>query len=77
MIRHESNGYLANPGDSEALARGIDWVLNDPRRWNRLSESARSTAEENYRLADIAEKHRNLYSEILDSRRQQDYGNKP
>jgi glycosyltransferase involved in cell wall biosynthesis len=77
MIQHESNGYLANPGDSEALARGIDWVLNDPLRWNRLSESARSTAEENYRLADIAEKHKNLYSEILDSRRQQDYGNKP
>lgn len=76
MIQHENNGYLATPGDSEALARGIDWVLKDPLRWNALSENARSTAEKNYRLTDIAEKHKNLYSEILDSHKQHGDGNK-
>jgi glycosyltransferase involved in cell wall biosynthesis len=76
MIHHESNGYLATPGDSQELARGIDWVLEDAQRWNRLSENARSTAEENYRLSDIAERHKTLYSEILDSHGQGIAGSK-
>jgi glycosyltransferase involved in cell wall biosynthesis len=68
MIHHTSNGYLAAPGDSEDLARGIDWVLEDTYRWNRMSENARSTTVENYNLADIAGRYKALYSEILDSR---------
>lgn len=65
MIDHKNNGYLAAPGDSADLARGIDWVLEDTHRWNQLSENARSTAVENYNLANIAGKYKNLYSEIL------------
>ncbi len=76
MIHHASNGYLANPGDSKDLARGINWVLEDAHRWNKLSENARSTAEENYNLADIAGKYKTLYNEILDSHRQNISGSK-
>jgi glycosyltransferase involved in cell wall biosynthesis len=32
MIEHCSNGYLAKPYETEDLARGIAWVLEDPER---------------------------------------------
>lgn len=65
MIRHRYNGYLAEPGDSGELAAGIEWTLEDPQRWRILSEQARKTAEENYDLVAIANRHLELYGEIL------------
>jgi glycosyltransferase involved in cell wall biosynthesis len=36
MIEHQQNGYLAQPYNSEELAQGIAWVLQDKQRWQAL-----------------------------------------
>lgn len=35
-------GYLAEPFDVEDLSAGIHWVLDDPRRFERLGKAARA-----------------------------------
>ena len=45
MIRHQENGFLARPFDTEELAAGLTWVLSDQERLARLRRQARATAE--------------------------------
>lgn len=65
IVDHEATGYLAEPFDPDDLARGIEWVLADGDRWRRLSERARSVAEERYSLRTVARRHRKLYEQVL------------
>jgi glycosyltransferase involved in cell wall biosynthesis len=65
LIEHCSNGYLAQPYDSEELARGIAWVLEDPERHQKLCRSARLKVEEKFTLEVQARAYKNLYEEIL------------
>ena len=65
MIDHCSNGYLAKPYETEDLARGIAWVLEDPDRHQKLCRSARLKVEEKFTLQLQARAYKNLYEEIL------------
>jgi len=65
MIEHCSNGYLAKPYETEDLARGIAWVLEDPDRHQKLCRSARLKVEEKFTLQVQARAYKNLYEEIL------------
>lgn len=44
VVVHEETGYLAEPYDSEDLAKGVLWVLEDHERYARLSAAARARA---------------------------------
>jgi len=63
MISHRSNGYLADPYDSEDLATGIAWCLREDRR-EELSEAARTTACDKFSLERNAEAYVDLYRRI-------------
>lgn len=65
MIEHKKNGYLATPYDSEDLARGISYILEDQDRWNMLSYNSRKKVIENFDINLITRKYINLYKEIL------------
>jgi glycosyltransferase involved in cell wall biosynthesis len=68
MIAHRENGYLAETGDAEDLARGIDWILSDSKRWSSLAEHARQHAVRNYDQGLIAHTYLMLYQELLDGK---------
>jgi len=65
IVDGQQNGYLAKPYDTEDLARGIAWVLEDPDRHQKLCRSARLKVEEKFTLEVQARAYKNLYEEIL------------
>jgi glycosyltransferase involved in cell wall biosynthesis len=65
MIDHQLNGYLAKPFDSDDLARGIIWVLEDKSRHEKLAQRARQTVSERYELAAVAKQYEALYKDVL------------
>jgi len=64
IVDHKLTGYLASPFDVEDLARGIDWVLGDADRRERLSERAREIAVERFSIPTVAGRYRELYREL-------------
>jgi glycosyltransferase involved in cell wall biosynthesis len=64
LIDAGENGYLAAPGDSKDLARGIAWVLADRACRRNLGEKARAKVARGFDLADAAGKYEALYQEL-------------
>ena len=64
MIEHQHNGYLAQPFESEDLARGIVWVLENKERYQKLCDRARQKAEQEFTWEIQARRYKLLYSEI-------------
>lgn len=64
MIEHQHNGYLAQPFESEDLARGIVWVLENKERYQKLCDRARQKAEKEFTWEIQASRYKILYSEI-------------
>ncbi|MEG4571938.1 glycosyltransferase family 4 protein [Microcoleus sp. N3A4] len=64
MIEHCSNGYLAKPYETEDLARGIAWVLEDPDRHQKLCARARQKVEQEFTLDIQANRYLSLFSEL-------------
>jgi glycosyltransferase involved in cell wall biosynthesis len=65
MIDHLGNGYLATPFNSDDLADGIQWVLENEERQNLLSKHARQMVENRYSLKTVANRYLELYQDIL------------
>jgi glycosyltransferase involved in cell wall biosynthesis len=69
MIEHCSNGYLAKPYETEDLATGIAWVLENKERYQKLSASAREKAEREFTLELQARRYLSLYNEVLSNKK--------
>jgi glycosyltransferase involved in cell wall biosynthesis len=65
IVDHQKNGYTAQYCDTEDLARGIAWVLEDQERHYLLRAEAREKAEQKYAIKVQAKKYLDLFSEIL------------
>jgi len=65
MVVHKKTGYLARPFDTNDLAKGIEWVLEDNERWQILSRQSRIKVEREFGLEVISKRYANLYREIL------------
>lgn len=65
MIDHQVSGYLATPFESDDLAVGIMWALENESRHETLSRCARQTALERYALPVVAARYAALYKSIL------------
>ncbi len=66
IIDHEKNGYLAECFNSDDLARGIAWVLENKQRWQTLSQNARETVQSEFTVKAQAAKYLKLYRELLE-----------
>jgi glycosyltransferase involved in cell wall biosynthesis len=65
MIEHHQNGYLASPYDSDDLARGIAWILEDSARYTQLAERARQKAEQEFALDIQPRRYLALFESLL------------
>ena len=65
IISHQQNGYLAKPFDTDDLAKGISWILEDSDRYQRLSHHAREKAEREFSQELQAKRYLSLFTEIL------------
>lgn len=68
VVEHQGCGYLAQPYDSAALARGIVWLLADRERHAALAARARDKAETEFALETVAARYATLYREIMATR---------
>ena len=64
IIDHQVNGYLANYGDVEDLANGIQWVL-DHENPQALSTACVKKVQENYSEEVVAKQNITLYESLL------------
>lgn len=61
QIDHLQNGYLAEPYDSEDLARGIAYILADAKRWEDMSHAAREKVVRLFGWRTVAERYLQIY----------------
>ena len=64
LIDHKQNGYLANEKDSEDLAEGILWCL-DNNRDNKLSQNARKKVLENYTPEVVGKQYTEFFLSVI------------
>jgi len=64
MIEHQKNGYLAKPFDTNDLANGIEWVLNN-KNYDTLCQNTREKVLKEFDSVVVAKKYISLYKEIL------------
>jgi glycosyltransferase involved in cell wall biosynthesis len=64
IVDHKSNGYLARPFESEDLAIGISWCLENNTN-EKLSINAREKVLNNFTIDLMTEKYLSLYKSIL------------
>jgi glycosyltransferase involved in cell wall biosynthesis len=67
MIDHQQNGYLAKPFNTDDLAKGIVWVLEDEERLRKLGSNSREKVEQNFTLEIQARKYLSMYYSCLES----------
>lgn len=65
IIEHQRNGYLAKPYDVSDLRNGIEWLMQNDTLIREQSEYAREKALRDFASHSIAEKYRQLYSDLL------------
>lgn len=65
IIEDRVNGLLFPPGDPDALAEAIIWILSDPELTNRIRKMAYSTVKEGFSWNFISEQFINVYKEAL------------
>lgn len=63
-IDHKCNGYVAEYKNSEDLAKGISWILNEA-DYNVLSENAIKKVSTSYSQHTVAMKYIDVYDEAL------------
>ncbi|MEE0922290.1 MAG: glycosyltransferase [Paludibacteraceae bacterium] len=64
MVDHQVNGYLAKEKDSEDLAKGILWCL-DNNKDGSLSAAARQKVLDNYTIERVGKQYTKLYESIM------------
>ena len=64
IVDNKINGYLAKPFDSDDLAEGIEWVLNNE-KYNDLCQNARKKVLREFDSKVVAQKYIKLYKDIL------------
>lgn len=66
IVDHQSNGYLAQPFDTQDLANGIDWVIQH-KAPEELSLAAREKVIREFDSKVVAVKYINLYRKLSNS----------
>lgn len=68
MIDHKINGYLASPFSTDDLTAGIKYLIDDKEMHRAISNNARKKIEKSFNCKIIADRHIDLYNEILNRR---------
>ena len=63
MIDHKSNGYLAEYADSEDLAKGIEWIIDQPD--DSYRKRSRDKIVKTFTRSVVTPKYIELYCETV------------
>lgn len=69
IVRHMHNGFIAEPFDTKGLIQGIEWVLEDRKRLQKLRINARNVALQKFSSELQAKTYLDLYGTLLDRSR--------
>lgn len=58
-------GLIVEPGDSNALANAIEYMLNHPEKWHEMGERGRERFKNNFTIDKTVEQLTNLYKSLL------------
>jgi glycosyltransferase involved in cell wall biosynthesis len=64
MVQHEQNGYLAEYKSAKSFTDGMEWAINHQDQ-TALQQQARQTVMDKFSEAVIAQKHIQLYTQLL------------
>lgn len=64
LIKHQVNGYLAEPFNVSDLAKGLEWVLKSE-QYKKLSDSARQMAVKSFDNKIVAPQYIELYRSVM------------
>ncbi len=64
LIEHQVNGYLAQPLNTQDLAQGIAWILDNQQRHEKLSYHAREKAEQEFRQEIQARRYLSIFNNL-------------
>lgn len=65
VVENFKTGYLAKAYDSDDLGKGIEWVLNDKKRYISLAKESRRRAENLWNEQLIMAKYEKLFKEVI------------
>ena len=67
IVEHHKTGYLAKAFDTEELAKGISWVLDEKNK-KLLGEQARVRAVEKFSQQVVIKQYQNVYERVLNNK---------
>jgi glycosyltransferase involved in cell wall biosynthesis len=65
IVDHQQSGWLATAFDTDHLAHGIAWILQDKERWQQLSFRAREIAEQRFAPKVVVPQYLDVYQAAL------------
>jgi len=65
IVDHQQSGWLAPAFDTDHLANGIAWLLQDDARWQQLSSRARQIAEQRFAPQVVVDQYLDVYQAAL------------
>ena len=67
IVSHKKNGYCANYLNSKSLSKGINWILEDSKKFRKIKKSSRTAIKKKFNSILIAREYIKLYKLILDN----------
>ena len=61
IVEHQQSGWLAPAFDTDSLAQGMTWILQDPARWLQLSSHARQLVEQRFAPEVVVRQYLDVY----------------
>lgn len=68
IVSHKKTGYLATAFDTQDLAKGVMWVIENSDR-HELRQNARKHAEEHFSYPVVAQQYQIVYQHVLEANR--------
>jgi glycosyltransferase involved in cell wall biosynthesis len=65
IIDHQVNGYLAKPFDTDDLANGIEWMLEDSNRLDKMGIKAREKAINKFDIKNCANSYIKIFESVI------------
>jgi len=67
-VRHEKDGLLVPPRDTEALTAALERLVSDSNARKRMGESGKARVRENFEMDRVLERLAGIYDELLERR---------
>ncbi|KOR28583.1 glucosyltransferase, partial [Achromatium sp. WMS1] len=65
IVTQKKDGYKAKPFDSDDIAKGIEWVLENKERYQKLCSAAREKVVTKFDSKQVAKQYIELYQSLV------------